>query len=500
MGIFDQLTDTKLATVVLTPMVLKKKAVGGVFFLGLKRFLLQFISTGSNIILARILFPEDFGAFAIALGLVSFWSIFASLGLEKALIQKKTNLTKGEIQSTFFFSILTALAAALLIFVIAPFLYQLYPSQLGKQGISYLRLLSFTLIALSLRNVSVAIIERKIAYEKILIGEVIEMTIMQGLTVFLALKGYGVFSFILGTFFGRFAGALIFYILSPWPLGLNISTRFIRKLWDFGINFQLNTIIGSFNTAMLVLFIGKISGAPAVGFLNWAGGLAAFPRAVSDIVGQMIFPICSRVQDDRLLLRLIIEKSAQFISFAAFPLIALLAALAKPITVLIYTDKWLPGLPAFYFFSLQSILLIFGSIFMQILLALGKARVVRNITLVWVVVQWVFALPLVLIYGYTGLAMAGALDSATLFIAFIKLRKEIQFELLPQVKPYLFLSLFTGLIIFIAQMKYPIESVVGLLFWLCIGAVLYLAIVMIIKGRQIIQDLYSLKKILTSSE
>ena len=190
MGIFDQLTDTKLATVVLTPMVLKKKAVGGVFFLGLKRFLLQFISTGSNIILARILFPEDFGAFAIALGLVSFWSIFASLGLEKALIQKKTNLTKGEIQSTFFFSILTALAAALLIFVIAPFLYQLYPSQLGEQGISYLRLLSFTLIALSLRNVSVAIIERKIAYEKILIGEVIEMTIMQGLTVFFAFKGY----------------------------------------------------------------------------------------------------------------------------------------------------------------------------------------------------------------------------------------------------------------------------------------------------------------------
>ena len=119
MGIFDQSADTKLAAVVLTPMMLKKKVIGSVFFLGLKRLLLQLILTGSNIILARILFPEDFGAFAIALGLVSFWSIFASIGLEKALIQKKTNLTRGEIQSTFFFSLLTALTAALLIFIMS---------------------------------------------------------------------------------------------------------------------------------------------------------------------------------------------------------------------------------------------------------------------------------------------------------------------------------------------------------------------------------------------
>ena len=99
---------------------LKKRAAVGIVVLGVKRVLIQVVYTISNIFLARILFPQDFGSFAIVTFISTFLIVFTDLGLGPALIQKKSELEKNDLQTAFTIQISLALSVTLLNFLSAP--------------------------------------------------------------------------------------------------------------------------------------------------------------------------------------------------------------------------------------------------------------------------------------------------------------------------------------------------------------------------------------------
>ena len=476
--------------------LLKKKAVSGVFFLGLRRIILQILLTGSNIILARLLFPKVFGTFAIAFGIVNLCGIFSTLGLGEALLQKKEEPKKEELQSAFTVSLLLSSLVIGLIIILAPLFYRFYQEQLTENGIFYLRLLSLAILGPVLKGMSSLLLERRLDYPKIVIGETLEILILQVGTIVFALAGLGVLSFIYGTLLSRLLTFIIFFVLAPWPIGLRFSLRPIRKLLSFGVNFQINTMVGGLNGAVIPIFVGKVSGASAVGFLNWAGGLAVAPRAIPEIFSRLTFPVCSRTQDDKRLLRLIIEKSIQLSCLTSFPLVIILAALAYPVTYIIYTDKWIPGIPALYFFLLQSIFVIIGGILVQALLALGEAKTVRNISLFWMILQWVLTIPLVFIFGFTGLTIAWALASTTFFIPLYYLRQKVAFEMGRHVWPYLGYSFVAGAVAFFMNQYYPAQRFLDLIIISGFGGLSYFILIFVFKRKEIIEDIVRVRRIL----
>ena len=72
-----------------------------------------------NIILARILSPEDFGIVAVITVFSTFFVTLSDVGLSVAIVQDKT-LTRKDIDSLFSFSFYISLALMLL-FVILSF-------------------------------------------------------------------------------------------------------------------------------------------------------------------------------------------------------------------------------------------------------------------------------------------------------------------------------------------------------------------------------------------
>ncbi len=476
--------------------LLKKKTVNAVFFLGIKRVIIQLLLSGAGIILARLLFPRIFGAYFIASGIVSLLGIFASLGLETALLQKKEEPTKEELQTVFTASLLLSLLVGSIIFILSPLLFSFYKEQLGEQGILYLQLLSLSIVFCNLKGVSSVLLERKLDYYRIVVAETLEMLVLQGTTIILAFSGFGTLSFIWGLLASRLASFVIFFILSPWPIGFRFSKKIIQKILPFGLNFQLNSIIGGLNGAVVPIFVGKVSGSSAVGLLNWAGGVAALSRAIPEIFGRLAFSVCSRTQDDKRVLRIVIEKSIQLSCLTTFPIITIMVVLAYPITYLIFTDKWLAGIPAFYCFSLQSVFVIISTILTQALLALGEAKTVRNISLFWAVLQWGLTVPLVFIFGFTGLAIAGALVSSTFFIPLIILKKKVKIEIGSHVFPYLAYSLLAGGVTLLLNNRFSVRSIYDLLVIATLGGAVYFALVVIFKRKEIIEDVLRIKRIL----
>src|SRR3989338_1728005 len=196
---------------------LVKKAVEGTLVLGVRRVLIQVIFTLSNIFLARLLFPQDFGTFAIVSFTLVVFTVFCDLGLGPSLVQKKGNVTVLDLRTAFTIQFILALSVIAIIFAITPLFIDFY--QLEEKNSLLFRLYSLHLLLIPFKNTCGALLERRLEYKKIVTVEILDTLCGSLVTVSGAIAGLGVLSFAIGAVAGRFFGALLYSLLGWWSFG-----------------------------------------------------------------------------------------------------------------------------------------------------------------------------------------------------------------------------------------------------------------------------------------
>lgn len=467
---------------------LKKKAVRGVLFLGFRRIAIQVIQSAASIILARILFPEDFGAFSIIFVVISFFSLVSDIGLHGAFVQSTKKPAYKELQSIFTVQVLMGLFAVFLIWFIAPFYLDIFHYSINN-GLYLIRLSSFALVFFNLRLISGSLLEREMAFSKQTILEIIEIIILQVVTIILAIRGMGVASFIWGILISRLLIAIAYFFIKPWKIGIRINFKEIKPYFSFAFHYHVNSIIGTVNGSLVSVVAGGIFGPAKLGLISWAGGVGSLPRASGDIIARIAFPLGSRLQNDKKTLTKTIEKSIQYANFITFPVVALMIGLAQPITYIIFTSKWSGGIHSLYFFILQSIFISFTSILSSVLLGLGMAKVVRNINLISSAIIWILIFPLMHFFDYNSFAIATFFSSLTFLISLRELKKKVPIKILKYTYSYLLASVFAGLIVFSINIFYPLHSIFDLISVSIFGGLIYLFFLFLLEGSKIWKEL-----------
>jgi O-antigen/teichoic acid export membrane protein len=80
-----------------------RRSIHGVVALVSRTFIIQIISQIVGLLLTIFLVPSDYGIFFIVSSVIVFLSYFSDVGLAAALIQKKEDITKEELKTTFTF-------------------------------------------------------------------------------------------------------------------------------------------------------------------------------------------------------------------------------------------------------------------------------------------------------------------------------------------------------------------------------------------------------------
>ena len=464
---------------------LKKRAATGAVLLVGKRVVTQAIGTLSNIFLARLLFPSDFGTFAIVTFVVIFFTVFSDLGLGPSLVQKKEDLDQKDLQTAFTFQLFLIFAIVLFIFLGAPIIAGFY--NLGQTGVNLLRFYSLYLFILPIKTTCGALLERNLEYKKLVTIEVTEIGITSITTVILAFLGFGVFSFVFSSVFGHFVGGLLYFIFSPWKLRLLISGKNLVKLAKFGLPFQSQAWFGLFYGPAILLYLGKAVGAQNLGFYIFAASLSVFPLAASEIINRIVFPLGARTQKDKLFFRQLIERSLVIVSATSLPIVAFMLVTAPALIHFIYTDRWTPALPAIYLGLVQMGIISYTGVFTQLLLSLGKANVMRNISAVWALVTWILGPALIYYFNFVGMSLTGLLVSATGLWLLVRLKQEVNFSWLPNFAPFFGSSAIAGFVVFIAIRTLP-GNILGLVLGLFLGGAVYLGLVLLLKGRELVDN------------
>lgn len=269
-----------------------------------------------------------------------------------------------------------------------------------------MRALAFNLYLTSWRSISALQLERHLKYDRLAIIEVVESLTYQGLAVVLAVMGFGVWSFVWATLVRGLLGTVLVFAASPWSVKLAYDQAIAKDILKFGIPFQLQNIFNSAAFWVTPTLVGSMIGPQAVGFLTWASSNGKKPLILVDNVMRVSFPHFSRIQDDKAEVERTLARYLTFLLIPAGLWFSVLAVSGHALVHLIYTDKWVPAVPALviYGLALQADVISFS--LTVALNALGDVKFVTRIYVCRTIASIILSVPLIFVMGFNAVPLA----------------------------------------------------------------------------------------------
>lgn len=450
-----------------------KRSVKGLFALVSRTFLIQLLSIVTSLILSIYLSPATFGVFFVVSAIVVFLNYFQDLGLAASLIQKKKYPTTLELRTTFTTQQILVLLVTLPALIFAPQIAAFY--KLDFDGLVLLYALLFSFVASSLRTIPTVLLERNLNFNKLVIPQIAENVAYNFCLIIFAVSGFGVKSFTIAVLARGIIGLVLIYWIQPWPVGLALDRRTLRRLLSFGLPFQANSFLALFKDDLFNIYLAKVLSLTQLGYVGFASKWAFMPlRLFMDNVIKITFPSFSRLQHDKEALRRAVEKTLFLISAVIVPTVVLIVLFSPYLVNYIPKyKKWEPAVLSLTFFSLSTILSSLSTPLTNILNAIGKVKITLYFMILWTILTWVVTPFFIFVYGYNGVALASFIISFSSVLVFFIVRNYIKFSVVKPLYPAFIAGLAMAIFTLFTQhiimsfMLLLIEVFLSCLFYAC---------------------------------
>lgn len=408
--------------------VARQMAVGSTYTIGASVITLV-VGFTRSVILARLLFPEDFGLFALAYFFVRLLERVQMFGFTAAFIHKH-NHTEAEAAAHFILRMAAGLLVLILALLLMPLLSYFYPDTplLGAVivGLAAIRLL------MAFNATPKAVLAKQLQFRRISILKVGGSLLAFVWAIWLAKVGYGVWalvaqeaSLIVMDFIG------LWLLKRPWPISLKTTRATIRYYFQFG-KFQLVTQ----NIALLLdtfddFWIGTFLGNTPLGFYAKSYEFARYPRAViGEPISNVFFPAFSRLQHDRENLSRAFFRVSSLLVRTGFLFASLFVLVTPEFIRLFLGEKWLPMQLTFQLMLLYTLLDPLLLMVTQLVTAVGEPQTLTKVQ-IW---QMIFFVPAVILasswFGIEGVAvMADLMLLLGIVLVLPRLRHFVDFSL-----------------------------------------------------------------------
>jgi teichuronic acid exporter len=335
-------------------MSLRKEAIVGVTWTYFQQFGSQLISFGVSIVLARLIIPEEFGLIGMIAIFMGLGTALFQGGLTSSLIRTK-ELTEDDYSTVFFFNLVGSFVIYGLLFLAAPWISEFY-----KQPtlVNITRVYGLTYILSAFGTVQNTILTKELKFKKQAIISLPALIISSSVGLTLAYCNYGVWSLVASALVNTLVISCLLWITSDWYPKRVFSKEKFQQHFHYGYKLTLSSMLDIIFTNIYQIIIGRYYSPAQVGYYTRANSLMMLPVGnVSGALNRVIFPLFSKVQDDIPRFRNAYKQIMQMVLFIITPIIVLMALLAKPLIILLFTDKWIAVVPIFQIICFTGILL-----------------------------------------------------------------------------------------------------------------------------------------------
>jgi PST family polysaccharide transporter len=367
----------------------------------------------TGILLAHLLVPADFGAFAVALVALNTLLSINELGVSVALVRWAGN--PRDIAPTVN-TISMASSAAL--YVICWFGAPQFADQLGSPGAAgVVRLLCSSVLIDGATAAAAQFVNREFRQGTRFVVDFSNLALSTGVTVGLAVAGFGPWSLAIGRLVGNgLSAVLLFRLVSLWPR-LGFDRRHARELIRMGLPLAGASLLVVAMLNVDYVVTGHLLGAVALGLYLQAFNLASWPvNMFSTVVRRVSLAAFARVQHDPEKRTEVLARLTGLLMAATLPVCALLGMLALPLVTTLYGQEWKGATGALEFLVILGAVRVAGELGYDYLVALGYGR-----RTMWLQAGWFAALVVFLpigahLDGIRGVALAHAAVAVVLVL------------------------------------------------------------------------------------
>lgn len=314
---------------------LKKKSITGTLWSFIETFSLKFIQFVINIIMARLLMPEDYGVITIVYTLIVISQVFIDGGFATTLIQDK-HKNENDYSTIFTFNVFVSILCYFLLFSIAPLFSEFYNTDITLP----IRVLSLNLILSAVVAIHRIKLTVDVNFKMLAKVNIISAVISGFLGVWGACDGYGVWALILQYLANGIVSSLLLIFILEWKPVCFFDLQSFKRLFPFGIKLLVANLIDRIYMNLYPIFVGKLFSTGNLGYYSRAEQFATLPaNTCSDIFLRVTFPIMSSITDESQLVA-VYRKYISLSSYLIFPVIFLVIVISKPLVLILLTDKW----------------------------------------------------------------------------------------------------------------------------------------------------------------
>lgn len=359
---------------------IKTKTVKGIFWSFCERFGSLAILFVANVVLARMLSPDDFGLVGMLMVFILLSQILIDGGLGNALIQRK-NLTAVDCSTVFYSNIAVAVICYTVLYFAAEGIAEFYEQ---PQLVEMIRVLGLVVISDAFGVVQNNLLMKEINFKVITLIKVGSALVSTISAIVAAYCGLGVWSLVIQYLANSVIKSVMLWVTASWMPTFTFSMQSFRGLFGFGSKLLLANLLSEGYRHLQVLIIGKFFPVREVGYYTQAKHLQDVPVAtVLTIVNQVTFPVFSQLQDDREQLVRGLRRSLKILTFVNFPVMACLIVIAEPVFMLLFGEKWMMSVPYFQWLCGGfGLLLVIHNTNMNSLKAIGKSDIVLYLEIV----------------------------------------------------------------------------------------------------------------------
>jgi PST family polysaccharide transporter len=341
------------------PANLNRAVKAGTAWLMLERGGIQLLTLVASMILARLLAPQDFGVFGVALMFTGLSTRLAKFGFGMAFVRLPA-IRPDHVAALFVISLVTNGLITLGLLAASPFVGTFFRSPLAGQ---VLAVMSLNFLVRCLGGCPSALLRRRLDFRSTTLGGITDGMVKLVVSCALAFQGFGVWSLVLAELVGGLSEKLFLIRASGWRPSLRASRAAIRDLFGFGMGISLKSTFTYMTENVDNFVIGRYLGLAPLGFYEKAYRLMNLPVAeISSRLNAVLFPVFARIHDDGGRLRAALRKTVLTLTLAGYPLFATLVVLGPQLIAIMYGPAWTAAIVPF-----------------QILCLVGPMRIMTNL-------------------------------------------------------------------------------------------------------------------------
>ncbi|WP_296122498.1 lipopolysaccharide biosynthesis protein [uncultured Bacteroides sp.] len=390
---------------------LKNKAVRGAKWSFIDNIANVGVAFLVGLVLARLLTPAEYGIMAMIAIFIAISTSIVDSGFSNALI-RKVRIERIDYNTVFFFNLVVSIALYAILYAAAPAISDFFKEPVLTD---VLRVLGWVLVINAFGIIPRTILVRNIDFKTQTKVSVISSVASGVVGISMAMTGWGVWSLVWQQLSRQFLNSLFLWLFCKWIPVWEFSVKSFKEMFNFGYKLLLSGLLDTVYKNIYYVVIGRFYNSAQLGQYTRAEQFnTIFSSNLTSVVQRVSYPVLSSIQEEPERLREAYRRVIKLTMLVAFACMLGLAAVAKPLIIILIGEKWMPAVVFLQIICFSGMLYPLHAINLNILQVKGrsdlflKLEIIKKIIAVGPVAIGVF-------YGIEYMLWGGVLTS---FIAY----------------------------------------------------------------------------------